>query len=47
MLQRTVRPGDAVLLKSSRDAGLREIAGPLVAHLGEPAEDAPTTGAEQ
>ncbi|MGP9537874.1 UDP-N-acetylmuramoyl-tripeptide--D-alanyl-D-alanine ligase [Brachybacterium sp. AOP43-C2-M15] len=33
VLQRTVRPGDAVLLKSSRDAGLRRIAGPLVEHL--------------
>src|SRR5699024_6842064 len=47
VLQRTVRPGDAVLLKSARDAGLREIAGPLVAHPGEPAEDGPTTGADQ
>ena len=33
LLQRTVRPGDAVLLKSSRDAGLRRIAGPLVEQL--------------
>ncbi|WP_193104240.1 UDP-N-acetylmuramoyl-tripeptide--D-alanyl-D-alanine ligase [Brachybacterium sp. FME24] len=33
VLERTVAPGDVVLLKSSRDAGLRQIAGPLVAHL--------------
>ena len=33
VLERTVQPGDAVLLKSSRDAGLRRIAGPLVEHL--------------
>jgi UDP-N-acetylmuramoyl-tripeptide--D-alanyl-D-alanine ligase len=33
VLERTVRPGDAVLLKSSRDSGLRRIAQPLVAHL--------------
>lgn len=33
LLQRTVRPGDAVLLKSSRDAELRRIAGPLVEQL--------------
>ena len=33
VLERTVRPGDAVLLKSSRDAGLRRIAEPLVAAL--------------
>jgi UDP-N-acetylmuramoyl-tripeptide--D-alanyl-D-alanine ligase len=30
VLERTVRPGDAVLLKSSRDAGLRWLAQPLV-----------------
>ncbi|MEE1618797.1 UDP-N-acetylmuramoyl-tripeptide--D-alanyl-D-alanine ligase [Brachybacterium sp. J153] len=39
VLERTVMPGDVVLLKSSRDAGLRRIARPLVAHLeraGEP-----------
>ncbi|SLN03601.1 UDP-N-acetylmuramoylalanyl-D-glutamyl-2,6-diaminopimelate--D-alanyl-D-alanine ligase [Corynebacterium xerosis] len=33
VLERTVVPGDVVLLKSSRDAGLREIAAPLVDHL--------------
>lgn len=33
VLERTVQPGDAVLLKSSRDAGLRGIAGPLIEHL--------------
>ncbi|MFC7458667.1 UDP-N-acetylmuramoyl-tripeptide--D-alanyl-D-alanine ligase [Brachybacterium sp. GCM10030267] len=33
VLERTVAPGDAVLLKSSRDAGLRQIAQPLIAHL--------------
>ena len=33
VLERTVRPGDAVLLKSSRDAGLRWLAQPLVEHL--------------
>ena len=33
MLERTVVPGDVVLLKSSRDAGLREIAAPLIDHL--------------
>ena len=32
-LERTVRPGDAVLMKSSRDAGLRWLAQPLVEHL--------------
>ncbi|MGY5763810.1 UDP-N-acetylmuramoyl-tripeptide--D-alanyl-D-alanine ligase [Brachybacterium sp. DNPG3] len=32
-LQRTLEPGDVVLLKSSRDAGLRRIAEPLLAHL--------------
>ena len=33
VLERTVRPGDAVLMKSSRDAGLRWLAQPLVEHL--------------
>ena len=33
VLERTVQPGDAVLLKSSRDAGLRGIAGPLIERL--------------
>lgn len=33
VLQRTVAPGDAVLMKSSRDAGLRRIARPLLEHL--------------
>ena len=33
VLERTVQPGDAVLLKSSRDAGLRGMAGPLIEHL--------------
>ncbi|WP_299299835.1 UDP-N-acetylmuramoyl-tripeptide--D-alanyl-D-alanine ligase [uncultured Brachybacterium sp.] len=33
VLERTVQPGDAVLLKSSRDAGLRQIAAPLVERL--------------
>src|SRR5699024_12794006 len=47
VLQRTVRPGGAVRLKSSRDAGLRECPRPLVPHLGVPAEDAPTTAAKQ
>ncbi|WP_114855861.1 UDP-N-acetylmuramoyl-tripeptide--D-alanyl-D-alanine ligase [Brachybacterium sp. YJGR34] len=35
VLERTLAPGDVVLLKSSRDAGLRRIAGPLVARLEE------------
>lgn len=34
VLERVVAPGDVVLLKSSRDAGLRQIARPLVEHLG-------------
>lgn len=33
VLERTVAPGDVVLLKSSRDAGLRRIASPLLEHL--------------
>ncbi|AXK44632.1 UDP-N-acetylmuramoyl-tripeptide--D-alanyl-D-alanine ligase [Brachybacterium saurashtrense] len=49
VLERTVRPGDAVLLKSSRDAGLRRIAGPLIEHLAErrETEDTTPTGADQ
>jgi UDP-N-acetylmuramoyl-tripeptide--D-alanyl-D-alanine ligase len=49
VLERTVRPGDAVLVKSSRDAGLRRIAGPLVEHLHARGEDDATsrTGADQ
>ncbi|WP_422117021.1 UDP-N-acetylmuramoyl-tripeptide--D-alanyl-D-alanine ligase [Brachybacterium sp. UNK5269] len=44
VLARTVEPGDAVLLKSSRDAGLRRIARPLVEHLERrAAPTAPTT----
>ncbi|GAA1488515.1 UDP-N-acetylmuramoyl-tripeptide--D-alanyl-D-alanine ligase [Brachybacterium sacelli] len=34
VLKRVVAPGDVVLLKSSRDAGLRQIARPLIEHLG-------------
>ena len=33
VLERTLAPGDVVLLKSSRDAGLRQLARPLIAHL--------------
>ena len=33
VLERDVAPGDVVLLKSSRDAGLRRITGPLLEHL--------------
>ncbi|MGP5078172.1 UDP-N-acetylmuramoyl-tripeptide--D-alanyl-D-alanine ligase [Brachybacterium alimentarium] len=36
VLERTVVPGDVVLLKSSRDSGLRQIAGPLIEHLDRP-----------
>lgn len=43
VLERTVQPGDAVLLKSSRDAGLRRIAGPLVEHLARRDGSAGTT----
>ncbi|MBB5832001.1 UDP-N-acetylmuramoyl-tripeptide--D-alanyl-D-alanine ligase [Brachybacterium aquaticum] len=43
VLERTVRPGDAVLLKSSRDAGLRRIADPLVEHLTQHGGHAATT----
>ena len=43
VLERTVEPGDVVLLKSSRDSGLRNIAPPLLEHLaaGEPAAAPP------
>ncbi|APX34474.1 UDP-N-acetylmuramoyl-tripeptide--D-alanyl-D-alanine ligase [Brachybacterium sp. P6-10-X1] len=34
VLKETLAPGDVVLLKSSRDAGLRQIARPLIDHLG-------------
>ncbi|MDN5820949.1 MAG: UDP-N-acetylmuramoyl-tripeptide--D-alanyl-D-alanine ligase, partial [Brachybacterium sp.] len=48
VLERTVQPGDAVLLKSSRDAGLRRIAGPLVEHLERLGDhDGPQTGADR
>ncbi len=33
VLQRVVQPGDVVLVKSSRDAGLRRITAPLLEHL--------------
>ena len=39
----SLQPGDAVLLKSSRDAGLRRIAGPLVEHLARRDGSAGTT----
>ena len=42
VLERTLQPGDAVLLKSSRDAGLRRIAGPLITHLEQRADQAGT-----
>ncbi|ASK66633.1 UDP-N-acetylmuramoyl-tripeptide--D-alanyl-D-alanine ligase [Brachybacterium avium] len=48
VLEQTVRPGDAVLLKSSRDAELRRIAGPLVEHLERLDDhDQSQTGADQ
>ena len=48
VLEETVQPGDAVLLKSSRDAELRRIAGPLVEHLERRgAHDGAQTGADQ
>src|SRR5699024_3190673 len=34
VLEQTLAPGDVVLLKSSRDSGLRAIARPLIEHLG-------------
>src|SRR5690625_7566925 len=34
VLEQTVTTGDAVLMKSSRDAGLRRIARPLLAQIG-------------
>lgn len=36
VLEREVAPGDVVLLKSSRDAGLRRITPPLLDHLAQP-----------
>jgi len=49
VLESVVQPGDAVLLKSSRDAGLRRIAGPLVERLAQrDGRDAPAqTGVQQ
>ncbi|HJG52382.1 MAG TPA: UDP-N-acetylmuramoyl-tripeptide--D-alanyl-D-alanine ligase [Brachybacterium faecium] len=44
VLERIVQPGDAVLLKSSRDAGLRRIAAPLVEHLAQRPAAEGTTG---
>ena len=41
VLERTLAPGDVVLLKSSRDAGLRRLARPLVEHLGQRTEHDP------
>lgn len=40
VLERILAPGDVVLLKSSRDAGLRRLARPLAAHLGRSADRA-------
>jgi len=42
VLASTLRPGDVVLMKSSRDAGLRGVAGPLVEQLEQRAEAART-----
>ena len=47
VLEETVVPGDAVLMKSSRDAGLRRIAKPLLAHLGQPRPGQGTDGGDQ
>lgn len=48
VLQRTVRSGDVVLVKSSRDAELRRIAPPLLTHLGQLGDqDASQTGTDQ
>ena len=47
VLEQTVAPGDAVLLKSSRDAGLRRIARPLLAHLEQPRPGRDTDGGDQ
>ncbi|MDN6399027.1 MAG: UDP-N-acetylmuramoyl-tripeptide--D-alanyl-D-alanine ligase, partial [Brachybacterium sp.] len=48
VLEQTVQPGDAVLLKSSRDAELRRIASPLVEHLGRRGgHEGEQTGADQ
>lgn len=48
VLERTVAPGDVVLLKSSRDAGLRQLARPLLEHLAQDAgPQRPSDGGEQ
>ncbi|HJB12021.1 MAG TPA: UDP-N-acetylmuramoyl-tripeptide--D-alanyl-D-alanine ligase [Candidatus Brachybacterium merdavium] len=47
VLEQTVTTGDAVLMKSSRDAGLRRIARPLLAHLEKPRPGRETEGGDQ
>lgn len=48
VLERVVAPGDVVLLKSSRDAGLRRIARPLLEHLAQDAgPELPSDGGDQ
>src|SRR5699024_10142068 len=46
-LEKTGAAGDAVLMKSSRDAGLRPIARPLLAHLEKPRPGRETEGGDQ